>query len=298
MVNDRLDSGTSSEDPSPGAADVTIQTDALMKLAQGGRHFQELDDRIQAWNRAHRPLLPARFSGPGLRVLDVFHPSTPLLPPLKEWSAAFSDALSNLRSSLEVLAYDLCHLDGRSPARPKQVAFPIATNSEDWGRKTRNLSSMPAHLLSRIEELQPYHLANPASHALAVLHDLEATSKHRALVNLWPLPAGNPLEGLRAWPEGLPTAGSFDLPWMRFELDRGPNPDPGSLVWEAELVPVVAIGSQLVVLSQLASWIFQETNNAIAYVARGQDATLSTTVSPPRWIDLGQEIGRGEPWRI
>lgn len=82
---------------------------------------------------------------------------------------------------------------GRSPARPKQVALPVAKDPDDWERKTRYLSSMPAHLSSRIQERQPYHRTGPDADPLALLHDLEARSKHRALVDLWPLPAGSPL---------------------------------------------------------------------------------------------------------
>lgn len=183
----------------------------MAKIARARGHFVDLERQFRSWNEAERPLAPIRPLPSCMNVLQVARPLG-AAPPVMEWSSILGDGIHNLRAGLDGLAWELCHLEGCSPAKPRRVQFPIGTREgAEWRRVERDLASMPAPILERIRALQEWSGEPEAQHSgmLSLLHDLDIADKHQSLVTIQPVPEFVSLDSVSMWPAGL----SSDVDW-------------------------------------------------------------------------------------
>ncbi len=117
----------------------------------GGLHEQM---GTQSWNARIRKPMPTKFS------------------------VLIGDFVHNLRTALDLLVCDLVTITGKSAA---DVYFPFCATAADLPRmiRDRKIQRAGMDVVAYIESLKPYKGGNVA---LRVIHDLDLTDKHRALL--------------------------------------------------------------------------------------------------------------------
>lgn len=164
-------------------------------IARRLRHVENLGQglglSIQDWLKETPPLLNSSIASDRLswelRVSDV-------QPPIEKWEGSFNDAIHNLRSALDNLAWLLAHADGRIPSKPKQVQFPIALKPGDWSSDKRRIAELPVLARMAIQSVQPYQRVvsgdDPTHDSLFLLSLFDNAQKHRVVLS----PVINPEE--------------------------------------------------------------------------------------------------------
>lgn len=102
-------------------------------------------------------------------------------PPLHDFALVFGDFLSNLRSTLDYLVWQLVLLNGKRPT--DRTMFPVVRKREAWrGVRGDRLDGVSDLCARKIRQLQPYLRADrPEAHPLAVLDYVNNVNKHRVL---------------------------------------------------------------------------------------------------------------------
>ncbi|WP_344376059.1 hypothetical protein [Agromyces tropicus] len=105
--------------------------------------------------------------------------------PVYEWSLLLSDTIHNYRSALDALAWEVAHLDGRTPhpRHLRRIYFPICRTKKDWEEQVKGpLSSVPNDILERLHAVQPYPFVPVEEGIFVILHELDIEDKHRGLL--------------------------------------------------------------------------------------------------------------------
>ena len=102
-------------------------------------------------------------------------------PPLTELALVFGDMISNLRTTLDYLVWQLVLLTGRRPGR--RTGFPVVRREKDWEAQSRvALRGVEEPWASEIEARQPFKRPDrPSVHPLAILDHVNNLNKHRFL---------------------------------------------------------------------------------------------------------------------
>jgi hypothetical protein len=102
-------------------------------------------------------------------------------PPLERLALVFGDMISNLRTTLDYLAWQLVLASGNRPGR--RTGFPVVRRAKDWEVQSRTaLRGVEQQWLAEIESRQPYHRPErPSIHPLAILDHVNNLNKHRFL---------------------------------------------------------------------------------------------------------------------
>jgi hypothetical protein len=161
---------------------------AWLKVDRAGHHLATLDQAIAAWNQdGTQPY--------ALRTTDIdratgwaeirLHESSPL--PLG-WGVIVGDAVHNLRSALDHLAWQVVSRDGGDPT--EQTMFPIVDDAAYWSKAARRrLPGASYESRSFFEELQPYQRSRDPRmvkrQPLYVLRELSNIDKHRVVHPAW-----------------------------------------------------------------------------------------------------------------
>ena len=107
-------------------------------------------------------------------------------PPLEDWSSLYGDAVHNLRSALDNLAWGLATAGGRSPKYPKKIAFPIVERSARWKEQSKCIAELPAVARSAIRNIQPFQRCGkdgiPRQDPLLLLRRLNNIDKHHIAI--------------------------------------------------------------------------------------------------------------------
>jgi hypothetical protein len=152
-----------------------------LKFARALQHARLLQSQIEAWNAITPISTDKTVADDGLSADIVLRLRTE--PPLHDWSLTLGDCLHNLRSSLDALAWEFSHLDGRSPAKPRDVQFPICNTSAEWNRALNSrIESVPSELQGRIKLTQPFMYEQSGNSALLLLSKLDIQDKHRSQI--------------------------------------------------------------------------------------------------------------------
>lgn len=148
---------------------------ARVKLARASRHIAELE------NNAREYLASAPFT-----LLRVDEPNGDLLwrvkinrPTPLEWSAIVGDTVHNLRSALDLIAWQLVEHNGAQPSR--DTCFPITQSAAGQYEQALQRALNGAHqkAIRLIRRLRPFAGGNSA---LGQLHALDITDKHRLIL--------------------------------------------------------------------------------------------------------------------
>jgi hypothetical protein len=101
-------------------------------------------------------------------------------PPLERLALVFGDMISNLRTTLDYLAWQLVLAAGNRPGR--RTSFPVVRRAKDWEVQSRTLRGVEQQWVGEIESRQPYHRPEqPSIHPLAILDHVNNLNKHRFL---------------------------------------------------------------------------------------------------------------------
>ena len=102
------------------------------------------------------------------------------------WSAMVGDALHNMRSALDHLAWQLVNLDGGSPCEHTQ--FPIFDSRTNAKGNPREVTIQPQirrqDIRAALDEVQPYQDVTPTETELSVISTLNNRDKHRLLLTM------------------------------------------------------------------------------------------------------------------
>lgn len=163
----------------PGA-DVTRWS--LEKLERAKRHSNELKRVLVGWTATDPLQVEGRTIDGGIEI--VLRVTSP--PPTTEASLIFGDLVHNLRSALDSAWWDLAHLDGKAPVKPKEVQLPVCNTEVAWAKV--EASETDPELLRRIRALQPVHGRPGHMSFLSVLHNLDIQDKHKTSLRIEPVP--------------------------------------------------------------------------------------------------------------
>lgn len=148
------------------------------KIERAKKHFRELGAELDLFRDRSRPLMIGRRDP---QTWDVGPPYRPQTVPIISFNALTTtgDAIHNLRSALDHLAYQLV-LVGTPGAEPsRQVEFPIAKNETTYEKdKLKKVKGMRPEAIRAIDALKPYH---GGTEAFWRIHELDNIDKHRDL---------------------------------------------------------------------------------------------------------------------
>lgn len=155
---------------------VAVLADADLRLEWANKHIERFEREIQAFHASASYRLIRNVDPQNPNLVGVTDP--PAIPP--QLNLIASDAVHNMRVSLDYLACALAVLNGRSMSN---VYFPIAASVEEYGdletqRKMKKLSPAAKHF---IDGLKPYRGGNDL---LWAINEINKTDKHRNLVLL------------------------------------------------------------------------------------------------------------------
>jgi hypothetical protein len=179
------------------AAAAFASADFSRKLDRAITHIDALDDSIKGW-----------LDSGAYTIVEEVEPETGyqiVVPKITEefrdeWPLLIGDAVHNMRSALDHLAYALAlkGYDTANPGQPfpeapkRQIMFPIVAVSRDKRRTVEQVYDDVAKVqlryvapdaTARIKGLQPYERspAAPLTDPLSLINELDIIDKHRRL---------------------------------------------------------------------------------------------------------------------
>lgn len=158
---------------------VNFTTWPDLKWSRGNYHAAILQARFNEWHASAPVSIEPVLSEDCLRIDLVAR--LPRGIPKHEWSLDLGDAIHNMRSAFDAVAWGMAHFDGAEPARPKSVTFPICADEKQWKTALNNwVSGIRPELQERLLHVQPFsYLSSGQRSPLEVLHDLDIHDKHR-----------------------------------------------------------------------------------------------------------------------
>jgi hypothetical protein len=170
--------------PPPGAAEFPehlIVADLIgvrAKLGRAAEHSGAFDAVFNTWVNSHPYGFTYKLDPDSGWWHFRWHA---LQPPPMALGLIFADMLTNLRGTLDYLAWQLVLSGGNTPT--KRTAFPVVRQAQNWPSAAGDqLRGVHPRWISAVERLQPYHRRQtPELHPLAVLDHLNNVHKHRAL---------------------------------------------------------------------------------------------------------------------
>ena len=151
-----------------------------MKWVRGLAHLNSLQNRIAQWDAGGHVWAELVLDKSEKHVDSILRIDAP--PPLAEMSLLLGDAVHNMRSALDALVWELCHLDGKIAAKPTLVKFPAARTKAEWRTTAGHLRTMPVPFLDRVHAFQPYLADVPNSTLIGLLADMSNQDKHRGMI--------------------------------------------------------------------------------------------------------------------
>jgi len=163
---------------------VNFTTWPNLKWARANSHLAALRSEFDEWVASYPISIEGIVREDG-RNIDL----TLRVPrggvPSHEWALTLGDALHNLRSAFDAVAWGMAHHGGAVPKRPRAVMFPIARNVDQWNEAvTKWVGALHPEFQHRLSIMQPYTYAPGAESVLSLLHDLDIRDKHQNLITV------------------------------------------------------------------------------------------------------------------
>jgi hypothetical protein len=150
-----------------------------LKVTRSRKHVDELEASVATFLR-RKPYQVATKREPGTRRLIYFVSRVDEVP--LEIAVAAGDALQNLRSALDHLAYRLVLLRTGGAVPMSHVYFPIAESLAKYDQIKKNyLNGVSAHVMGAVDAIKPYR---GGTDALWRLHQSNIIDKHRLLLTV------------------------------------------------------------------------------------------------------------------
>lgn len=177
-------------------------------------------DRAQEHAEAFEETLNAYMQGDNFALRSEYHADTGWNdlwieirnePPTERLAIIMADALTNARSALDYLVWQLV-LQAGSQTPDDKTMFPVVRDAAKWKEaQGRRLQGVAPRWAREIADRQPFHASDSEMHPLAALDDLNNFCKHRTI----------PASIHRARRLELPNLQV--TPGMKYEFD---HPDP------------------------------------------------------------------------
>lgn len=163
---------------------INFTTWADLKWSRGNSHFALLQAKFVEW-QASAPVSIDAVLREDRRAIDLVA-RVPKGIPKQDWSLDLGDALHNLRSAFDAVAWGMAHFKDAEPARPKSVYFPICVDEKQWKKACNDwVGEINPEFQERLRILQPFtHMQTGAESPLLMLHDLDIQDKHRDILTV------------------------------------------------------------------------------------------------------------------
>lgn len=182
---------TSADDSKPPFAEsihlvggVNFTTWPDLKWSRGNSHVALLQSKFGEWHASAPVSIDALLCENRLGIDLVAR--VPKGIPKHEWSLDLGDALHNLRSAFDAVAWGMAHFKDAEPTRPRRVGFPICEDEKQWDAAVKDwVGEIPAEFQERLRIMQPFtYVAPGAVSVLSMLHDLDIQDKHRDILTV------------------------------------------------------------------------------------------------------------------
>jgi hypothetical protein len=151
----------------------------LTKVERAKEHINELEAEVRSFLDS-KPYVIGTKHNPETRQLIYYLISVRETPP--NLAAITGDALQNLRSALDHLAYHLVLVGTAKPGPFFHVYFPIADSATKYkAAKARSTQGMRPDAVKAIDAIKPYPGGNDT---IWRLHKLNNVDKHRLLITV------------------------------------------------------------------------------------------------------------------
>lgn len=162
---------------------VNFTTWPDLKWSRGNSHVATLQSKFGEWH-ASAPVSVEAVLREDRQGIDLVA-RVPRGIPKHEWSLDLGDALHNLRSAFDAVAWGMAHFNNAQPTRPKRVAFPICSEEQQWNEAIRSwVGEIHPEFQERLRIMQPFTYAPNGPTVLSVLHDLDIQDKHRDILTV------------------------------------------------------------------------------------------------------------------
>jgi hypothetical protein len=224
-----------------------------LKLKRAKEHLEALDTELRVFMESTPYTIEQEE---GLQQGRYHFRLKTIRTPPSCFGLLIGDAVHNLRSALDALAWQLALLTTEFPN--KKIGFPIFCRRND-GEFRKKVKAFPPRAQDIIETLQPYHAGNSAEkHILWVLHTLDIANKHKVVpttivqIRRW-YGDGAIYLGMKA---SLLDNGDIDFTWD----SQSPEPelDPHSSVTVVFDMPGPANGTEITGIQRIYDFIANE----------------------------------------
>lgn len=163
---------------------VNFTTWSDLKWSRGNTHAALLQSKFGEWH-ASAPVSIDAVLCEDLLGIDLVA-RVPKGIPKHEWSLDLGDALHNLRSAFDAVAWGMAHFNDSAPTRPKSVYFPICIEKKQWEKALNDwVSDIHPVFQERLRILQPFtYMPDGGVSMLSMLHDLDIQDKHRDVLTV------------------------------------------------------------------------------------------------------------------
>lgn len=257
----------------------------MAKVLQAGKAFEALERTVVEWNAQNSLDVPVRIDPDDRHGFECFH-SEKMNLPLIQWSTQSGEGFHSLRSALDLLAYEMSHLE-RQPKKPRRVAFPICDQESDWDSAVADrLESVPASLVARIRSVQPFLAVRPQAQPLSLLREIDDMNKHRTSLEVHAMPSNMYGERFTPVPAEHFPAEVWDRPLIRLNLDKPMPPEAGAAIWHAEARPFLLFDNRFAPLFEVQRWLYDRTRATVQFIAGGNWPEPVEIAGEPEWAVL------------
>ncbi|MFF1251488.1 hypothetical protein ACFVYC_03205 [Pseudarthrobacter sp. NPDC058329] len=163
---------------------INFTTWADLKWSRGNLHVALLQAKFVEWQASAPVSLDAVLREDRLGIDLVAR--APKGIPKHDWALDVGDALHNLRSAFDAVAWGMAHFNDTEPTRPKSVYFPICINEKQWKRALNDwVGEINPEFQERLRILQPFtYMQTRGVSFLSMLHELDIQDKHRDILTV------------------------------------------------------------------------------------------------------------------
>ncbi|MEF3404477.1 hypothetical protein [Agromyces sp. CCNWLW203] len=163
---------------------VNFTTWPDLKWSRGNSHVSALQSKFGEWH-ASAPVSVDAVLREDRRGIDLVA-RVPRGIPKHEWSLDLGDALHNLRSSFDAVAWGMATFDDASPTNPRKVTFPVCEDEKQWKEAVKAwVGEIHPEFQQRLRIMQPFTYVPAGSvSVLSMLHDLDIQDKHRDILTV------------------------------------------------------------------------------------------------------------------
>jgi hypothetical protein len=159
---------------------------AILKANWAHVHWHILDDEVTKFLKSNRYGIPAELDWVHSRYIFRTNVGKSVI---NEWGLRVGDIVTNMKDSLDHIAYRLVSKGNRSVR--ERIYFPLFKHRNEWD-SAKWIRHFSPEAIAELERLQPYHAPEGSvTHPLWAISELARIDKHR-YINIMPMMASIP----------------------------------------------------------------------------------------------------------